>query len=220
MTILTLLMVKKKVVDEEITSEEDEGLDNDEFSEDQESPEEARIRMAKELVEQAREEMDDEEIEGMLTMKTVKHIQMKNKGMFNSVVADTLQVGDVGFLRGHLMGVNDVAVMTDGRAVTGSNDCCLIVWDLCNMRKISVLKGFRRDKQQTGHSASVLAVAVSDDNKYIASGGKDRGIRIWSAHDYSLKGVLKGHKDLVTSLVFFKHSHNLFSGSYDRCIKQ
>jgi ribosomal RNA-processing protein 9 len=69
------------------------------------------------------------------------------------------------------------------------------------------------------HEGEVLSVAISTDMRYLASGGRDRMIRI---HDTRLNSdrceiqAFSGHRDTVTSLVFQKDSYSLFSGSTDR----
>ena len=55
-----------------------------------------------------------------------------------------------------------------------------------------------------GHKESIQTVAVTSDNKYIISGGKDKTVRIWSLEKQTQEAVLTGHynelaKVLVTS---------------------
>jgi ribosomal RNA-processing protein 9 len=69
------------------------------------------------------------------------------------------------------------------------------------------------------HQASegeILAVAVSTDGKYVASGGRDSLVRIFDVRTNSEIKSLPGHRDAVTSLAFRRDSPSLFSGSLDR----
>ena len=53
----------------------------------------------------------------------------------------------------------------------------------------------------------ILAVAVSSDNKYVATGGRDRMVRIWDTRTATQIEKFTGHRDAVSSLAFRLHSH-------------
>ncbi|KAJ8126661.1 hypothetical protein O1611_g6979 [Lasiodiplodia mahajangana] len=74
------------------------------------------------------------------------------------------------------------------------------------------------DKNFKGHVGQILCVAVSDDGKYVVTGGDDKRIVIW---DSSLKPlrVFTHHRDAVTGLVFRRNSHQMYSCSKDRTIR-
>jgi WD40 repeat protein len=74
-------------------------------------------------------------------------------------------------LAGHGDGVTAVAVTADGRrAVSGSDDATLKVWDLEQGALLSTLEG---------HGGRVLAVAVTADGRRAVSGSNDRTLRLW-----------------------------------------
>lgn len=55
-----------------------------------------------------------------------------------------------------------------------------------------------------GHSDEVLALALSDDGKYLASGGRDRSVGVWDAEKGEwIRGFSGqvGHKDLVSVIL-------------------
>ncbi len=140
-------------------------------------------------------------------------------------IADSLLESYSGQLfKGHLLPVTCICVNWEGTlCVTGSKDCCLIackiyLGDLQSGKKLKVLKG-SRDQEYPGHSQDVLAVAISDDSKYLVSAGKDRLIIVWDGKTYEKLNVLKGHRDMITGLAFGKNTHTLFSGSFDRHVK-
>lgn len=211
---------KPRAMDEEILSdeaEEDNLANEDEFFEPEETPEEKRIRMAKDLIRQAEEAgKNPEEVSNMLNQTS-----LDNKGRLTVEIAHTLKENyDSVFLKGHLLGVTCVVMMPDNKhCITGSKDCCLIVWDLESMTKKHVIKGFRHDRKYGGHFDEVFCVAVSDDAKYIASSGKDRTIKIWDGVSYTTVETFKGHRDTINALKFCPNSHILFSASSDRCVK-
>ncbi|PWN49615.1 WD40 repeat-like protein [Violaceomyces palustris] len=81
-----------------------------------------------------------------------------------------------------------------------------------------------------GHTDEVWSLAVSHDGRYLASGGKDRRIGIWSISSHPAAGghdegsekwlkALGGHKDAISSLAFRPGSSELYSASYDRTLK-
>lgn len=88
--------------------------------------------------------------------------------------------------------------------------------------KLVTAKG---DKSKTGdpnyqhHTASILCVAASDTGKYVATGGADKRLIIWSADKLEPLRVFTQHRDMVTSLVFRRGTNQLYSSSADRTVK-
>ena len=74
-------------------------------------------------------------------------------------------------LKGHTRSVLSVAVTPDGKkAVSGSWDNALKVWDLESGREVQTLQG---------HTLSVNAVAVTPDGKRAVSGSDDNTLKVW-----------------------------------------
>lgn len=103
-----------------------------------------------------------------------------------------------------------------------SKDSSLIKWDLSTNKKQFFQK--EAGKQDFGHddevsdvfNKKVLCCALSYDDKLFVTGGKDRMIKIWDAHNQSLITTLKGHRDTIQGLKFGQFSHNFSSVSCDR----
>ena len=53
----------------------------------------------------------------------------------------------------------------------------------------------------------------------LASGSRDRTIKLWNVESRTEVATLEGHSDSVTSVAFNKEGTLLASGSYDRTIK-
>jgi ribosomal RNA-processing protein 9 len=92
---------------------------------------------------------------------------------------------------------------------TSGKEGSIIKWDLVTGKKLMVFHKLRpskqgKGKQKTwsgdvnGHTDEVLALALSGDGKYLASGGKDRKVGVWDVQkDEWVKGF-GGHKDAVS----------------------
>ena len=83
----------------------------------------------------------------------------------------------------------------------------------------------RGDRSRSGdpnyqhHTALILCVAASDTGKYVATGGADKRLIIWSADELKPLRVFTQHRDAVTSLAFRRGTNQLYSSSADRTIK-
>ncbi|QVL33612.1 PD40 domain-containing protein [Telmatocola sphagniphila] len=122
-------------------------------------------------------------------------------------------------------GANCLAFSPDGRSIyTGGSDSNI------NIRQILIpgasnappKPDFRllSIESTSGHASPVLAIAVSPDGQFLATGGKDNSIKIW---DLTKNGLLLrtffGHSSEVTSLKFTSDSRTLVSGSLDQTIR-
>ncbi len=72
---------------------------------------------------------------------------------------------------------------------------------------------------QTGHGASVLAVAFTSDRKLLASGSVDQTIKLWDPATATQLGAFKGHDGSINSLAFSPNDKFLASASADNTIK-
>lgn len=108
-------------------------------------------------------------------------------------------------LRFHESAVNAVAMLPDGRLVTGGEDGKIAIWPRGGAQPQSVF---------AGHTAPVVALSVSPDGKRVASGSWDRTVRIWPA-DGGDAQVLEGHQQNVNGVAFMPDGKSLVSVSHD-----
>jgi ribosomal RNA-processing protein 9 len=69
------------------------------------------------------------------------------------------------------------------------------------------------------HTASILCIAASQDGRFVATGGADKRLIIWSSEDLSPLRVFAQHRDSIIGLAFRRGTNQLYSGSADRTIK-
>lgn len=129
---------------------------------------------------------------------------------------------DIKTFRGHKLSTTSIAATENGLyAYSGSKDGSIIKWDLKTGKKLFVFPGGRKDVEEfKGHTDHVLCLAASSDNQFLASGGKDKKINIWSVQDNKWLHCFKQqHKDTITGMSFRKGHNQLYSASNDRTIK-
>lgn len=109
-------------------------------------------------------------------------------------------------LEGHLLGVSAVAVVDDRRAISGSNDGTLRVWDLETGETLRIL----------GHVGWVYAVAVVDGRRAI-SGSDDGGLQVCDLETGETLH-LEGHWDRVNAVAVVD-TRQVVSGSDDGSLR-
>jgi len=194
-----------------------------------ETPEEKRIRLAKEYI---RTEMlkteaaDAGEMDKDIIAQRLKQDALESKPRYQKQLAEQLRgkkidINSIKNRRGHQLSVTCIVISSDEKIIySGSKDCTIIKWDAETGKKIYQYPGsYKSKKGIEGHIGEVLSIAISSDGKYLASGGKDRFVRIWDTQSNKLLDSFKGHRDKITALSFRVGSHQLFSGSNDRTIK-
>ncbi|XP_057250290.1 U3 snoRNP-associated protein-like EMB2271 [Beta vulgaris subsp. vulgaris] len=224
------------------TEDEDDELER-------ETVEERRRRLAWELVQKVRkgeeeqrkedeDEGDDDDERGghrdSLVAKILQQEQLEDSGRARRFIASNLQkpedVKEPQLLLKHRQSVTAVALSEDDkRGFSASKDGCIVQWDV-EMGKAEkyfwpteeVLKSHNMIDPQgkaTKHSKHTLALAVSSDGRYLATGGLDRHVHLWDTRTREHIKAFTGHKGPVSCLAFRQGSAEIFSGSFDRTVK-
>lgn len=152
--------------------------------------------------------------------------------------------GVVSLHRGHDLTATAVALHrpSGSTAYSGSKDNSIFMWDVERGTKTATLcpqfkkgknkqtqEGNNSTKQSQAHRADgeVLALAASDDGRYLAAGHRDATIKIYdvrvagkgSAGASVVATTFTGHKGPIASLSFRPGTLQLFTASDDRCIR-
>jgi hypothetical protein len=114
-------------------------------------------------------------------------------------------------LRGHGAAVRAVAVTADGtRAVSGSDDTTLKVWDLERGKELATL---------AGHSAAIRTVAITPDGRWAVSGSEDTTLKVWDLERGEVHATLTGHAGVVWSVAIAPDRMRALSGAGDEPLK-
>ncbi|KAJ2803448.1 pre-rRNA processing protein [Coemansia guatemalensis] len=219
------------------------GTDTDEASSSDEdafleTAAEKRLRLAKNYIDKVKAstdlevgEYDAAQIDRDLIAERLMTDAQERSGKWSRRIAVNFAHEDgtkcVVLKNGHRLPVTCVAVTPNGQYVySGCKDGRLVKWKRDTGAKLAVFRGQKKKTKKNpppnhnlGHSDHILAIAISGDNKYVATGGRDRRIHIWSIEEDKHLAVFHQHKDSVTGLVFRRSVNQLYSCSADRMVK-
>ena len=157
---------------------------------------------------------DDDDIQGRLQ----RDVRDSRGVLFRALAADVSTcTPTVTIHRGHQSSATCVAMSDDEReAFTGSKDRSVIRWDIETGKIVARFgrkRGERSAKEGGVHTDTILAVDVSTDGKFLASGGLDRTVRVWDLRSNSCVQSFKGHRDSVAGLAFRRFSSTVRRGA-------
>lgn len=151
-----------------------------------------------------------------------------------------LDAKGVTYHRGHDLTPTCVALSQDGHtAYSGAKDGSLIMWNVQEGKKIScILPVVKHTNESNNNNAKgnnrnrreIMAIATSDDDRYLAVGGRDNCVRVFDIRTLGKTtssnasprpiATFEGHKKAVMALTFRSRTLDLYSGSEDRCIRR
>ncbi|KAL5577372.1 hypothetical protein UlMin_019071 [Ulmus minor] len=215
----------------------------------EETPAEIRKRLAIAQLEKLRqiakrEKEDDDEGESgkeeeegerdSLVAQILQQKSMEESGRLRRAIASRVRMPETTdqfrVLVKHRQPVTAVALSPDDlKGFSASKDGTILQWDVDSGKgekyqwpSNEVLRshGAREPQGRAAkHSRNVLALAVSSDGRYLASGGSDRHVHVWDTRTREHIQAFTGHKGPVSCLTFREGTSELFSGSYDRSVK-
>ncbi|KAI8882205.1 WD40 repeat-like protein [Backusella circina FSU 941] len=199
----------------------------------QETAAEKRVRLAKAYLGKLEDTLDDDivgfdaaDLDRDLIAERLKKDHDESEGRIHLRIADAFKWDNVEGLktdtcRGHQLPVTAVALAENGAIFySASKDGSIVKWDATTFKKLHTFPGGRKGvKNFDGHTNHILCMAISSDNQYLATGGKDKVINIWSVKEDKHIVKFNQHRDAISGLAFRKGSNQLYSASYDRTIK-
>lgn len=146
------------------------------------------------------------------------------RGKLHHSIADKFDIKGctTTFIKGHKKAITDFVFTKDeSKIYSVSKDCCILEWNLNDNTKVVFNKGKKHDRtlKDGGHFDEILACDLSRDQKLLATGGKDRILRVWRTDTRKLAAKFKGHVDTITSVKFDNENDNLYSVSSDMTLK-
>ncbi|CAN6310072.1 unnamed protein product [Urochloa humidicola] len=211
--------------------------------EDKETAQETKNRVAKEFLKKLedvakRSKEDDEDDDedgarGRLVAEILQKSQLEKSGRKRRELAERVLPPEPsdGFkvIVKHRQPVTAVALSKDSdKGFSASKDGVILHWDVETGKSEKYLwpsenvliSHHAKPPVSAKRSKHVLALAVSSDGRYLASGGLDRHIHLWDARSREHIQAFSGHRGPVSCLAFGPDSSELFSGSFDRSIMQ
>ncbi|KAI5079785.1 hypothetical protein GOP47_0005264 [Adiantum capillus-veneris] len=173
-----------------------------------------------------------------LVADLLQQAQLEESGRAQRKLAARIVKPDVPSLgmnvgRRHRQSVTAVALSEDdSKGFAASKDGLIVHWDVETGSRdkyiwpskeglASSVNGAKmgvKGKQKPA-SKNTLALAVSSDGRYLATGGLDRMIHLWDTRTREHLQAFPGHRGAVSSLVFRQGTQQLMSASFDRTIK-
>ncbi|XP_031561382.1 transducin beta-like protein 3 isoform X2 [Actinia tenebrosa] len=123
--------------------------------------------------------------------------------------------------KGHTHAVSTVAWSRTGDefVVSGSQDSTIKVWTVPQSNADLSVANMIVKVTEKVHDKDVNSVAVSPNDKLLATGSQDKTAKVWRTKDGTLLGTLRGHKRGVWCVQFSPVDQCIVSASGDSTIK-
>ncbi|XP_050438205.1 protein FAN-like [Adelges cooleyi] len=120
--------------------------------------------------------------------------------------------------RAHEDSITCLALANNGYLITGSTDCSVRIWEtpLAPWTRLELIESLKAELE---HENKVSCVAISKNDKLLATGTSNGEIFLWSFSDFSFIQQLPGHLNCVNNLCFSPDHSKLISCSDDCSFK-
>ncbi|XP_005177615.2 U3 small nucleolar RNA-interacting protein 2 [Musca domestica] len=227
--------------DEEIASDseyesglEGDGAPNLAFSSDEaeeETPQDKRLRLAKQYLEEIEKQEADKAEDRELHDHVAHRLQteyLDSVGKLRKKIAGSIEGYDAENIiklkhkKQHLP-LCSLALSPDGQyLLSGAKTQYVLKWNLKTLRVEGSfnVQPYNEDKNtDIKRRSHVIALCISSDFRYLALADGGHTIQIWCPKELKHLKTFHGHRDVVTSLVFRRDTHELYSASRDRSVK-
>jgi len=214
--------------DDESVISSDGGGDDTASESEEETAQEKKLRLAKEYIsqleQQEKENQGDKDFNRDAVSHRLKEDVLEDAGRLQKFIADQIPFPDASkfkYLKGHSLPITCVEVSEDSKFIySSSKDGTIIKWDSTSGKRMAKISGVsKREKGVKAHVGQVLCLALSTNQKFLASAGQDMLIHIWNADSLQWIHTFKGHRKMITGLTFRRNKNQLFSASHDRTVK-
>jgi WD40 repeat protein len=130
---------------------------------------------------------------------------------YEALLSSILRFDRLIFLRENPDKLYSVAYSPNGKYIVSGDGYALHLWDANSGKPIG--------KPLIGHESIVTSLAFSPDSKLIASGSKDKTLRLWDIDSNKTIFVLRGHTSGISSVAFGMDGKRMVSGSWDNSIR-
>lgn len=100
---------------------------------------------------------------------------------------------------------------SEDRIAAGSHDWTVALWETSSEAAPA--------KLLDGHENAVQSLATDQSGAWLASGGADKSVKLWSLETRELKRTYRNHADFVTALAFSQDSSLIAAGGLDGSIR-
>lgn len=187
--------------------------EEDEFFE---TPDEKRVRLAKELLGKLGESKTPTEVQEQLDQDVA--LQQKRTRMH----IDDIELGEPRLLKGHKLAVTCVCLASDElTAFSGGKDCHVMRWDIETGER-DHFPGGRNKFECGGHFSQVLSISLCEPRQTLLSVGTDRVVRLWDPRGprHSVcRDALLGHSADTTGVAVEEDGNSFYTSSLDKSLK-